>query len=114
MKVFHGAHTKFALHVGLCLTDDRDVAAVYATSRGVVQEMYLDMSDLSVVEIDGYDRDSDYAPGDNPGDDYAADILIYRDEDARGIQHKTWRIWSEKALAALTLIESDDEDEDDE
>lgn len=106
--MYHGAHTRFALHIGLCLTDDASSASTYA-ANGQVATLDLDFSGLVVKEAAGYDRESDVAPGDD-GATAAADVLVYDDEDAHGRCHRTWRIMSAKALAALRTVRVDDAD----
>lgn len=105
--MFHGAHRSFASHLGLCLTDDEDVARTYG-SRGELATVSLDLSSLTVVEVAGYDRETNEAPGDRESDRAAlvaagADVLVFDDEDERGRSHRTWRLVSERAIAALVV-----------
>lgn len=114
MTLYHGAHTQFALHTGQCWCRDVENAECYAGRNGVVVTAEIDMSGLRVVEVEGYDRDADYAIGDRASDVVDADVIEFADEDARGRQHRTWRIMSDKALAAVKVIaRSDDETDDD-
>ena len=57
---------------------------------------------LRVEEVEGYDRETNTAPGD---DDYItdADVLIYEDEDERGRQHQTWRLMTRTAVDAICI-----------
>lgn len=103
----HGAHTRFALHLGLCVTDDEDVARVYG-GKGELATVSVALDGLTVVEVPGYDRETDEAPGDRAADRAAiaatgADVLVFDDEDARGRSHRTWRLVSDRALAAVTV-----------
>ena len=63
MQIFHGAHSKFELHVGQGWTDVRGIAEQYAGS-GVVVECTIDMSDLLVEDAGSYDWEPDEATGD--------------------------------------------------
>ena len=110
MQLFHGAHTQFNLHLGQCFCREEEVARVYATSRGTVTEINLDLSDLTVVEVEGYDRDADYSIGDKGSEIVNADVIEFIDEDARGTQHRTWRLMSPKALAAVVVVDATDDE----
>lgn len=110
--LFHGAHTKFAAHVGLCLTDDESVARAYAGKRGELATVEIDLSALMVVDVPGYDRETNEAPGDRESDRAAvaatgADVLAFDDEDERGRLHRTWRLVSQRAVAALVVTEEE-------
>jgi len=111
VELYHGSHNRImgtgAAHVGICLTDDYDVACRYATQRGTVYVAEISFADLVVVEVDGYDRDSDVAPGDD-GEYPEADVLVFEDEDERGNWHMTWRLVSDAAVAAVVLVEDDE------
>jgi len=104
--MFHGSHNQIlgteAAHLGLCLTDDIDVAERYAGSRGRVYFADIDLDSLEVVEVDGYDRDADLAPGDL-AEEHEADVIVFDDEDERGRWHRTWRLVSQAAVDACTM-----------
>lgn len=116
MQAFHGAHTAYTLHLGQCWTDEADIADSYAGRNGVIMEATIDLSGLDMVEVDGYDRDADEAPGDMDVDAFDCDVIVYDDEDMFGTQHTTWRLVSERAVAAVALVglleESEDEDDE--
>jgi len=124
LELYHGAHTKFTPHVGICLTDDPDAARAYAQqgSSGEIAQVHLDLSNLHVYDVEGYDRDSNDAPGDDGQTIDGADVLVYQDEDEMGRQHMTWRLMSPDAVKAMHVeqvvpaVEEDDDDweEDDE
>lgn len=97
-RMFHGAHTRFTTHRGLCLTDDIAAALVYADEHGTIAHAEVDFGGLRVVEVDGYNHDANVAIGDD-GNDHGADVLVFGDEDASGRQHTTWRLMSDAAVA---------------
>lgn len=101
-RMYHGAHTRFSVHQGLCLTDDAMAAGHYAC-EGEVATMDVDLSGLRLVEIDGYDPETNTAPGDD-GNDHGADVLIYADSDPNGWTHRTWRLMSAAAVARITVV----------
>jgi len=105
VRLYHGAHTKFAKHVGLCLTDDLESAMAYAAqgSHGTVATVTLELEGIEVLEVKGYDRDANEAPGDR-GELSGADVVVYSDEDPRGMPHKTWRLMSQLALAQAKVV----------
>jgi hypothetical protein len=114
--MYHGTHNSIlgtsAAHIGLCLTDSIDIAGNYAGSRGKVFAVAIDMSDLDLVEVDGYDHNSDIAPGDS-GAEFGCDVITFDDEDERGNWHRTWRLVSQRAVDAceLTLVRYMDSDQ---
>lgn len=111
MTLYHGAHTRFALHVGQCWTPCERAARAYADGSGIVVEAELDLDGLDVWECEGYDRDADSAPGDSLASleewglptDGSIDVIIFDDEDMFGRPHKTYRLMSELAVTRLTL-----------
>lgn len=114
--MYHGKAGAMALHPGLCLTDDADAAAEYARycfaagEARLVHTVTLDLDGLTVVEVDGYDRDANWAPGD--GGEYTdADVIVYIDETIGGNSHTTWRLMSPAALAAVTVGSATDVEE---
>jgi hypothetical protein len=115
MSYFHGAHTRFSTHLGLCLTDDEDTARNYAgISRGHLATMELDLAALTVIECEAIDWDANEAPGDD-GDSRDADVLVFDDADEYGREHRTWRLMTQAAIDALTVVSVVDlADEDDE
>ena len=104
MKLYHGSHNEImgthAAHIGLCLTDSLTAAARYAGAHGIVYSADIDVSDA--VTVDGYDHDSDTAPGD-AGETVDADVIEYDDEDESGSCHTTWRLMSADAVAGCAL-----------
>lgn len=105
---YHGAHTRFAIHPGLCITDDRDAAEVYASFRGEIATLEIDLSGLRVVEVAGYDHDSNTAAGDDGATVDGADVLVFGDADERGRQHRTWRLMTAAAVARVVVVSVDD------
>jgi hypothetical protein len=104
--MYHGSHNEImgtnSAHLGLCLTDDDRVAERYAGRNGIVYTADIDLDELDVVEVDGYDRDSDIAPGDL-AEEYECDVIVFDDEDESGRWHRTWRLVSQKAVDACRL-----------
>lgn len=112
MKLYHGTHTgriDHAAHLGLCLTDDLEIATRYAGTKGTVFAADVDVSDA--VEVAGYDHDSNTAPGDEL-EDCGADVITFGDEDECGRQHQTYRLMSAAAVegCALVLVRYTDSD----
>lgn len=109
MKLYHGSHRgELSIHEGLCLTPDLDVAERYAGRLGEVFEVEIDLSALTVVEVPGYDHDTNEAPADDASYRAAraaegADVLVYEDEDERGREHKCYRLVSERAMASVLV-----------
>ena len=102
---YHGSHNgNTTMHHGICLTDDYDVACVYAGKHGAVVEVEMNLSGLSVATMDAYDHDENDAPGDD-GNNHGADVLEYEDEDERGTVHDTIRLMTDAALARVTSVE---------
>lgn len=99
--MYHGTLRDFAGHVGLCLTDSSERARSYANG-GNIAKLDIRMAGLRVVEVECYDRDSDVAPGDD-GDIRDADVIVYDDEDRHGQPHRTWRLMSAAAIAAVDV-----------
>lgn len=107
--LYHGAHTAYTLHEGQCYTSDREVAEWFAR-RGVVATIEIDLDALVVEECPGYDHDQNYAPADDPEYRRAAaergvDVLVYDDEDELGRMTTCYRLVSERALAAVRVVE---------
>lgn len=109
MKLFHGGRNEFVAHIGLCLTDDARVARRYAESHagvGHVTTVDLDTRGLVVETARGFGAGCEDAAGDTAAQiaTLAADgvdVITYEDEDTSGNWHQTWRLVSERALAAL-------------
>jgi hypothetical protein len=111
MRLYHGTHHEdLPMHVGLCLTPDFAAASEYARVHGGewVHEVSIDLDGL-VVEHITVDpracRDSDFWPGDTARERVAlaargVDLIVY-DDICHTQGHATYRIVSEKALAAL-------------
>jgi len=99
--MYHGAHTAYVPHVGICLAYEIGTAGHYAGRAGYVAAVTVDTAGLTVREVGSYDRGADAAPGDD-GDTMGADVLVYTDEDPHGHAHQTMRIMTPRALAAMT------------
>lgn len=121
--MYHGNADDLLLHPGLCLAGE-DIArdyAEYASSReGRVHQVEISFGGLEVVELDeGHDWDANTAPGDagevyRSEDGTVADVIIFDDATASGRRHETYRLMTEKALAAVAvtgceMIAGDDE-----
>lgn len=108
MELYHGAHSGYTLHDGQCYTDDLTTAEHYARG-GAIATVELDLTGLVVEDLGvGFDHDD---PGMSIGDLYEgnADVIIYDDEDGRGRRHTTYRIMSDAAVAAVTILEIEEE-----
>lgn len=127
MTGYHGtAQTEWALHVGACLATDSDIAENYAQEWATgsrparVFEVELDLTGLNVVEAEAGDRDSQDWAGDSAASIAAyvaagADVITYEDEDYRGRSHETYRLVSDRAVAAARVVAVEvlgDDDED--
>ena len=100
--LYHGTRNEtLAPHIGLCLTPSERAAEHYATSRGDVYELDVDLSGLRVVEVATGNRDAQDYAGDRDITSYDADVITYADEDTHGYQHETYRIVSAAALARV-------------
>lgn len=115
--MYHGNGDSLVLHRGLCLTDAPHSAASYARAEAVNGEtpmlhtIELDGSMVTIERLAGWDRYENTAPGDAGEqhlDEYGnpVDVLIFTDEDWDGIQHRTYRLMTDDALAAVTVVES--------
>jgi len=111
MVLWHGGRS-VERHSGLCLTDCERTAAAYAerscSDADSVHTVEIDMDSLVVEHVDAYDRDADSAPADSAKDRarYLAagvDVVVFADEDPRGRGHLTYRLISERALAAVAV-----------
>ena len=107
----HGSRDGISLYIGLCLTDDADLAAHYGRTIDAVE---LDLAALTVAEAPAYDRETNEAPGDTEEQlaAYAAlgiDVLVFMDETPRGRTHRTWRIASSRGLAAVRVVVEEEE-----
>lgn len=125
MTGYHGTcQANWALHVGACLAQWPETAEGYAAEwagpgfPARVFEVELDLDGLNVVEAEAGDRDSATWAGDYDLESYAAagaDVITYEDEDYRGQSHNTYRLVSERAVAAARVVAvktlgDDDED----
>jgi hypothetical protein len=107
---YHGGNG-INLHSGLCLVDDERAAGDYAEGRGgEVVEVEVDLSGLNVVEvevtremIDNQDFPGDTAKGRAAMVADGVDAIKYDDMTPEGRTHRTLRLLSPKALAAVTL-----------
>lgn len=105
LELMHGTdRTSWSAHIGMCLTDDELAAESYAGAGRSARmiRVTLELSGLHVAEVASYDRDGNVAVGDD-GELCDADVVVYGDEDMSGRQHRTWRLMSARALAALTI-----------
>lgn len=103
--VYHGSHNDLmgtnTPHEGMCFTDSLTSAEAYGDT---IYE--LDLSNLEIIECEGYDRNENYAPADS--EDFRAkyqgqcDVLEYEDEDENGRAHTCYRIISERAIARVS------------
>lgn len=103
MEMFHGAHTAFALHVGQCFTPDEGSAVRYAAKLGQLARIEVELDGLRVLEVEGYDMDSDLAPGDD-GNGLGADVLVFDDMDEAGRSHTTYRLMTQAAVDVVTSV----------
>lgn len=112
MPLYHGANTgKFTAHIGLCLVRDLDIARAYTRRDGVVYEVALDLGPLEVVSVDvsREDIDNNDWPGDTAEGCAAfaadgADVIRYIDMTESGTTHTTYRLVSERAVAAVSGV----------
>jgi len=110
--LYHGAHTRFALHLGQCWTPEVKSADAYADQSGEVQVAEVALGNLEIVDADNYDWDADEAPGDRGVDSLMGDIVRYADADVFGRAHTTYRIVSQRALDAFRAAECYEIDRD--
>ena len=104
----HGAHTRFAAHLGQCWVEDEDTAASYAGTTGTVTSVDVDLDGLTILRVSGYDREANESAGDHGLATYTgADLLEYRDEDPEGQQHWTLRVVSQTALDRIVSALTD-------
>lgn len=106
--LYHGAHTAYSPHVGQCYTDDVDAARDYCQGEsGTLATIEIELSGLVVVEVAGYDHDTDEAPADRDAEALAAelgaDVIVYADETERARQHRTWRLLTQRAVDAVSI-----------
>ena len=111
MKLYHGSHDgQLTIHEGICLAEQESFAEQYAGMNGEVFEVELDDEGLNVVDVPGYDHDTNDCPADNAEYRAAraaegADVLRYEDEDEMGREHTCYRLVSDRALAAAAEAE---------
>ncbi len=107
----HGSRKPLALHVGLCLTDDRAAARCYAGEGGRITAVELKLAGLRVVRVEGFGEGETAAACGDTAEELAAlaaegvDVVTY-DDEAIGLDdtHRTWRIVSDRALAAAQVL----------
>lgn len=101
--LFHGTdRTEFVAHAGVCLTNSEERARDYGGNVFAIE--VVDGTCASATRVDGYDRDTNTAPGDD-GD--GEGWIEYADESPYGRAHTTWRAMDDDALSAIlsaTLI----------
>lgn len=111
MTYYHGG-ANINLHSGLCLVDCDRAAADYAEGRGgEVVEVEVDLSGLNVVEVEVTRAmiDEQSFPGDTKAERAAlladgVDAIEYDDMTPEGRTHRTLRLISAAALAAVTTV----------
>ena len=110
MEMAHGTDTNFTAFIGICLTDDEQAATHYATDRAgwdedaaVIHWIDIDLSGLTVIEVEGYDPTNNVAPGDDD-EHYGVDVIVFTDETIRGRRHSTWRIVSDRGVATIEYL----------
>jgi len=107
MTLFHGGGEE--LFEGICLTDSSfstDAAATEKNGVDTITEYEIDLAGLSVLDCGAVRPDgttSATCPGD-AGDAMGADVLRYEETGMWGETHRTWRIMTPRALAALEFI----------
>jgi hypothetical protein len=112
MRLYHGTHHEdLPLHPGLSLTPDFSAAREYARVRGGewIHEVTIDLEGLTLeeVEVDVREcRDSDCWPGDSAREvaglaARGVDVIVF-DDVCHAAAHRTYRIISQRALAAIT------------
>lgn len=113
MKLMHGSRRPLALHIGICLTDDRAAAISYANRggyMGTVATVELDLAGLRVVEVESFgEGETADACGDREEEirDLQADgvdVVTFDDQDYEGDTHRTWRIISQRALERVQVL----------
>ena len=113
VEVYHGTHrADVELHVGQCWADSADIAREYGDEA--VASANLDLEGLSVAIVEGNRADNCW-PGDAtwPTDiDAGVDVLAYVDSSYSGADHITWRLMSERAIAALVDVAPVDADDE--
>lgn len=109
---YHGCLTDtLPRHAGLCLTLSESAARQYGRScagrQGYVHTVEIDEDALVIVDVDGYDHDTNTAPGDTARSraaliaEYGCDAIRFEDEDETGRTHTTLRLLTDAALAAI-------------
>ena len=89
MILYHGSENKnWAPHDGACFTDSLDSAANYGDWIQVIELC----EDVEWVAVEGYDRETNTAPGDVDPAILPAPVVEYDDEDPCQREHTTWRI----------------------
>jgi hypothetical protein len=117
MRMFHGSSSQtLALHEGLCLAEDENIArdyAIYTSGDSYLHDLELSFAGLTVTELDeGYDRDANIAPADlDPSAFPGTDIITFTDETITGREHVTYRLLTPAALAAVTVMATSDADD---
>jgi len=107
MKLYHGTHNDFELHMRQCFSDSEGTASFYG-AMGTVTEINLDLAGLVVVELGGNWNAGtmDEIPGNDEAVEYDADVIIFEDEDETGRISDTYRLMTAKAIAAVEIIET--------
>jgi hypothetical protein len=109
---YHGTHhSDLPIHAGLCLTPSEDAAADYGSN---VHSVEIDLGGLNVERLWFSDeeirqmRDDNEWPCDRDSQiaEYVArgvDAIIFDDASGNGAEHKTLRLLSDRALAAVAV-----------
>ena len=115
MILYHGTtQAELPLHPGLCLAASDTCAGQYRAYNGgrYVHEASLALGALTVLDLDeGYDRDANLAPADLDPASFDADVIVFTDETPGGKEHLTYRLLTARALAALTVTGTTDEED---
>lgn len=98
VTLYRATSTPGTRNSGDCWTTELSIAESYIEGQtsSSVETMDIDLDKLMHVEVAAYDRNENYAIGDDAGDldTYAAqgiDVITYDDEDMRGEAHRTYR-----------------------
>ena len=107
MTLYHGTRSALTLHAGLCLANREASAAAYGRD---VHTLTLDASALTVREmaitqdmIDAQDFPADTAAEVASLVAEGVDAIAYDDMDPNGGTHRTIRLLSARALAAVSV-----------
>lgn len=98
VTLYRATSTPGINYAGDCWTTELNIAESYIEGQtdASVESVDIDLDALSVVEVAAYDRDENYAIGDDIKDlaryaNLGVDVITYDDEDMRGEAHRTYR-----------------------